>query len=511
MALTKEPAKVAPQGIPHGGAPGEEYLDYKVKTDDSLDLVAKRAGTTWEKLAEFNYGTKIPKEINWYLHEYVGCTKETKDTYNYMFNTGDDPGIVHIPVAYKKPEKSDVNRAVKDNKEILSTLKGEPPTMEVQELAFPEGFTIRKWDKGPNLSKTVWKKTGNPNLASAFIKGQTGGGKFKANIKIKLVKGNHGTKTFSVRATGIASNGQAYRSTFADGKGFTGAARDAMTQRLVLKKDNVTWAGDKNAEMEIEEIEIAGGQLPDKVMICNLPLCWAYSYDGKTWVNMGRTGPHKIFLVVSDPLAKLSSRTDDQALYNFGLGKACGYVNGDGDNPLAICKEIQADTATPIYNPFTSSSSDMPLKFYSHKGGCVCLSFGQLMHYLCQTIGLDADLQYVYGGQPDKEMRYTHGVVIKKTGAKATGTASFRVKAPKKNKAPVDSHFYYHSVVKQGASQYDPTYAVIWKDSTADEVALKKSGKTYGPDKYALRTAGKMASSRANEGWRCPHTEVWET
>jgi hypothetical protein len=62
-------------------------------------VLAAKYGISYEELAYANFRTLNPAEINWYLHHYVGCRKQTRDGYNYMFSTSDKPGIIHIPVA----------------------------------------------------------------------------------------------------------------------------------------------------------------------------------------------------------------------------------------------------------------------------------------------------------------------------------------------------------------------------------------------------------------------------
>jgi hypothetical protein len=75
---------------------------YKVTSKDTLDSIAKANGMTWKQLARFNWGTDVPREINRYLRDCVGCTKKTKDGNNYMFDDSDDPGIVYIPREWRR-------------------------------------------------------------------------------------------------------------------------------------------------------------------------------------------------------------------------------------------------------------------------------------------------------------------------------------------------------------------------------------------------------------------------
>ena len=57
---------------------------------------------TWQRLAEFNWGTSDPTAINEHLRDGVGCTKKTADGHNYMFDSSDKPGIIYIPQKWSR-------------------------------------------------------------------------------------------------------------------------------------------------------------------------------------------------------------------------------------------------------------------------------------------------------------------------------------------------------------------------------------------------------------------------
>jgi hypothetical protein len=48
-------------------------------------------------LIQYNFETRSPDEINWYLKNRVGCTRTTIDGSNYRFSSTDKPGIVYLP------------------------------------------------------------------------------------------------------------------------------------------------------------------------------------------------------------------------------------------------------------------------------------------------------------------------------------------------------------------------------------------------------------------------------
>jgi hypothetical protein len=98
MPLTQEP-KPRPTDliyIPENSEP------YRVKDGDSFFSLAllpqvQAAGLSAGDLCYFNFKTRKPIEINWYLKNKLGCTKITRDGKNYVFGGSDYPGIVYLP------------------------------------------------------------------------------------------------------------------------------------------------------------------------------------------------------------------------------------------------------------------------------------------------------------------------------------------------------------------------------------------------------------------------------
>jgi hypothetical protein len=84
--------------------PGKGYVAaHRVKTGDNWWNLASKYNFAdpWD-IIQFNYGTKDPEEVNWYLKELVGCTK-SNDGLNYSFDSSDKFGMVFIPPAGWKP------------------------------------------------------------------------------------------------------------------------------------------------------------------------------------------------------------------------------------------------------------------------------------------------------------------------------------------------------------------------------------------------------------------------
>ena len=79
-----------------------DALQYKVKSGENWFTLASRSeaalkGMSALDLCFYNFRTRDPAEINWYLHHQVGCRQRTSDGRNYVFSSDDKPGIVYLP------------------------------------------------------------------------------------------------------------------------------------------------------------------------------------------------------------------------------------------------------------------------------------------------------------------------------------------------------------------------------------------------------------------------------
>lgn len=89
--------------MPIESAPGKPISwprsgrQYRVKDGDDWYRVARRHKVDVRALIRHNFGTTHPPTVNWYLREYVGCNKATRDGNNWMFSSSARPGIVYIP------------------------------------------------------------------------------------------------------------------------------------------------------------------------------------------------------------------------------------------------------------------------------------------------------------------------------------------------------------------------------------------------------------------------------
>lgn len=70
---------------------------HRVRTGESIAQLAEQNNMRWQDLAEFNWDTSVPREINRHLEVEVGCTQRARDGHNYMFDDSDRPGFVYVP------------------------------------------------------------------------------------------------------------------------------------------------------------------------------------------------------------------------------------------------------------------------------------------------------------------------------------------------------------------------------------------------------------------------------
>jgi len=71
---------------------------HKVSTGDDWWKLATKYGRSdpWD-IIEYNFRTRNPREVNFYLEFYVGCTEPSSDGKNYRFDSSDSPGHIYIP------------------------------------------------------------------------------------------------------------------------------------------------------------------------------------------------------------------------------------------------------------------------------------------------------------------------------------------------------------------------------------------------------------------------------
>ncbi len=84
--------------------PKNHLRPYRVRNNDNWWSLQKAFGLRdpWD-LIRYNFNTSDPAEVNWYLREYLGCTKTTADGKNYCFSNNLKPGLLYLPrIGYKR-------------------------------------------------------------------------------------------------------------------------------------------------------------------------------------------------------------------------------------------------------------------------------------------------------------------------------------------------------------------------------------------------------------------------
>ena len=99
-----------------------DSVEHTVTANDSWDTLAqqpdlKTAGISSSDLGYFNFKTRVPTEVNWYLYHKVGCRQPTRNHLNFMFSFADEPGVVYLPrIGNVLP----VHEKVEDDEERIS-------------------------------------------------------------------------------------------------------------------------------------------------------------------------------------------------------------------------------------------------------------------------------------------------------------------------------------------------------------------------------------------------------
>jgi hypothetical protein len=75
----------------------QNSVQWRVQDGDDWSKIAAQCGMDVWKLIEFNYCTRDPAEVNYYLSRNAGCNKTTRDGANWIFSSSAVPGIIYVP------------------------------------------------------------------------------------------------------------------------------------------------------------------------------------------------------------------------------------------------------------------------------------------------------------------------------------------------------------------------------------------------------------------------------
>lgn len=202
--------------------PAGTVASHKVKTGDNWWTLAAQYGFAdpWS-IIEFNYQTRTPEIVNWFLEQFVGCTK-SKDGINYSFDSSDSHGIIYIPPKNWKPVKrSEYDEPLSNqiSTAICSTYDAKLPYIQYSSLesAFAKVFVVAD----PNLPTAAEYNYGN----IIFVRVPKNSQRLPPRDHIMLVKevchfayGKHGINIpFSARTEAVSLVcGRAYQLTLPD-------------------------------------------------------------------------------------------------------------------------------------------------------------------------------------------------------------------------------------------------------------------------------------------------------
>jgi NleD-like pathogen effector protein (putative zinc metallopeptidase) len=228
--MIKEPKKPLPAGYrPTGG------IARKVVEGDSWLRLAASAGVDPWWLIQYNFETRDPAEVNWYLKNRVGCDKVTADKKNFRFSASASPGMIYLP----SPQ---IVRSLKNQDFKLYGIVIEGDEDYRKEVATTLSWLARA-DTGMVLLKAI-QRTGKEIVISPWVGTECnatanftsvrdatapgevvlkGGSSFEQLMEPSMVRDLLGLPHEPMMGTGKGSNGQVKFSPSMFGYGVTGA------------------------------------------------------------------------------------------------------------------------------------------------------------------------------------------------------------------------------------------------------------------------------------------------
>jgi hypothetical protein len=110
MPIEKHPRLIGLEEVGRDWGPkngGKPYRPGYKRYQESWETVARDFQVDVDWLIYFNFMTKKPDVVNWYLRHYVGCKKVSPSGNNWMFSKDARPGIIYIPPPDEPDEPKD--------------------------------------------------------------------------------------------------------------------------------------------------------------------------------------------------------------------------------------------------------------------------------------------------------------------------------------------------------------------------------------------------------------------
>jgi hypothetical protein len=70
---------------------------HRIESGQTPESIAAETGVPWDTIARFNWDTTDPDRLDELFRDRLGCRKRTPDGKRFVFDDGDDPGIILIP------------------------------------------------------------------------------------------------------------------------------------------------------------------------------------------------------------------------------------------------------------------------------------------------------------------------------------------------------------------------------------------------------------------------------
>ena len=332
----------------------------------------------------------------------------------------------------------------------------------------------------PDGSSPTWKKTNDPNDPVAYVKGSN----ITMFSKITITPSLSSPISVNLR---VKSGGS-----------------------VIATKDNISLSG---SQVNVTGITTSS-PISNNAGLSTPSFTWELSFDaGSTWSSIGTSGPHTLYWTYAVPIVppffSLSDVTYPE-IYDLALEKSCGKI-GNGTVVHDICASISTAVAIDTHYDPNTLVGGHPLTVYSQVSS-YCLSNALLLRGLLRTIGLDAQVIWVYAGLSNG----TRELFTRNITPGVPTTPSFQIEVGQNDNAEENPHFAFHAIVKcaqdlDPLNYLDPSYGINYSkvglEGKAIEVYTGGTPKIGLPTYvHMLRVAPTIWSSDSVKTDKCSHS-----
>lgn len=335
--------------------------------------------------------------------------------------------------------------------------------VEITALGFKSDHMIRKWPSGikidyPDGNTPVWKKTSNPNDPVCYTK----------NTPPTMFAVFNVTPSISPDITGVQVRAKV-------GGVVIGSASGCKISGTVIEDSS-------NTDGDVDGIS-GGSAVPNSNGVKTLTptFIWEVSFDGTIWCSDSNSGPHTMYWTNATPAAL-------PLLYDLGLQKACGYVNGAAD----IGNKINIGVDSNIYyDPRYERSHNLNI-FSQGSGQCCCHAavFSLLVSHVTNTIPASV---YTWGGCSSSHICY-----YKYSG---WWGPSFKCDRPTHDYPESNPHFTFHVEASYDGVMYDPSYGMTGWPSLIELAPVVPGNHTAAATQ---QTGSGLPTTAHYVNWMCP-------